>query len=641
MKNPSLLITRIMLPALFTLLLLITDLPAQQSKGLYVPLNIKAAAEKQTRTLSSGMPGKNYWQNSSDYKIKASLDPKTRVLTGKETITYFNNSPDTLKELVIRLYQDIFRHESARDFPLGKTYLSDGMNIENLSVAGTEVNIKDNKSVSRSGTNMTVKVPGKVMPKSSITVEVSWSFTMPNGSFRMGTYGDSTFMVAYWYPQMAVYDDIDGWDRVDYSGTVEFYNDFSNYDVELTEPDGISVWATGELKNAEDILAEKYLDRIKLAKTSDKVVNIITKEDLSNKDIYRNKESHSWHFKAEHVPDFAFAMSSHYLWDGVSIEVDKNSHRRTFISAAYSPASKDFYGVAEISRKTVESLSFDLPGVPYPYPCLTVFNGEGGMEFPMMVNDGSMEKQSETVHVTSHEITHTYFPFYMGTNERKYAWMDEGWATMIPFDLQASMAPGYDPRDENAKDYASFAGREQDMPIMTLSYMMKWASYRIASYRKPAVAYDMLRTLLGKEKFNNALREYISRWNGKHPGPYDFFNTFNDYLKTDLNWFWDKWFFEKGYPDLAIKEAKVEDNKLKLLITNEGAIPVPIVLNITWEDGQKVNIPRSAEVWKDSNSVWIECGTSGKVKQIELGDPSIPDINKTNNYFEFTKQSSL
>lgn len=639
MKSPSLLITRLLLPALFTLLLLRTD-SFSQSKDLYLPLNIKTAFEKQTRS-QNGMPGKNYWQNRSDYKIKASLDPKTRILSGTEKITYFNNSPDTLKELVIRLYQDILKVSSARDFPVGKKYFTDGVNVEKISVGGREVNINDFRDVSRSGTNMVVNVPGRVMPKSTVELEVSWNFTMPNASFRMGTYGDSTFMVAYWYPQMAVYDDIDGWDMTSYTGTVEFYNDFSDFEVELTEPRGVGLYATGELQNAQDIFSDKYINRINLAKTSDQVVNIVTKEDLSKKDIYKDKETFTWHFKASHVPDFAFAMSSHYLWDGVSIEVDKNTRRRTFISAAYNDSSKDFHEVASIARKTVESLSFDLPGVAYPYPCLTIFNGEGGMEFPMMVNDGSMEKLSETVHVTSHEITHTYFPFFMGTNERKYAWMDEGWATMIPFDLQASMAPGYDPRSENAKDYARFAGSEEDMPLMTLSFMMKWDSYRIASYRKPGAAYDILRALLGKEKFDNALREYISRWNGKHPGPFDFFNTFNDYLKEDLSWFWKPWFFEKGYPDLAIKEVKVEDNKLKLLITNEGTIPIPVVLNITWEDGRKVNIPRSADVWKDKDSVWIECGTSGKVKSIELGDPSIPDANKKNNYFELTKQSSL
>ncbi|MCU7497124.1 MAG: M1 family metallopeptidase [Ignavibacteria bacterium] len=262
------------------------------------------------------------------------------------------------------------------------------------------------------------------------------------------------------------------------------------------------------------------------------------------------------------------------------------------------------------------------------------------MEFPMMVNDGSMDKLSETVHVTSHEITHSYFPFYMGTNERKYAWMDEGWATMIPFDLQASLAPGYNPREAIVKGYSSFAGSEQDMPVMTLSYMMKWNSYRFASYSKPAVAYDQLRALIGRKNFDNALREFIARWNGKHPIPYDFFNTFNDYLKTDLNWFWKPWFFEKGYPDLAIKDVKVEDNKLKVLIKNEGNIPVPIELNISWQDGRKVNIPRSAAVWKDTDSTWIETGTSGNIEKIELGDPAIPDINKMNNYFELNRQSA-
>lgn len=626
---------------ILTLLFLIVTYSAAsaQTKELFIPLNIKNAVNKGTRTLN-GMPGEKYWQNSSHYKISASLEPKTGTLTGKETISYSNNSPDTLKEIVIRLYQDIFRYESPRDFPVGRASLSDGVKIEKLSIAGNIINIKDPESVSRTGTNLIIKLPGNILPKSSTTIEAEWSFVMPRGSFRMGTYGDSTFMVAYWYPQMAVYDDIDGWDRIDYKGTVEFYNDFSDYDVELSEPDGISVWATGVLQNAEEILSEKILKRYKEAQASDKVINIVTAEDLSKGGIYRNNGTHTWRFKAEHVPDFAFAMSSHYLWDGVSAEVDKKTHRRTFISAAYNKLSKDFYQVAEISKKTIESLSFGLPGVPFPYPSMSVFNGEGGMEFPMMVNDGSAEKLSETVHVTSHEITHTYFPFYMGTNERKYAWMDEGWATMIPFDLQASLAPGYDPRAENAQGYAAFAGGEQDMPVMTPSYMMGWSSYRIASYRKPAAAYDMLRALLGKEKFDNALREYMKRWNGKHPGPYDFFFSFNDYLKEDLNWFWNSWFFGKGYPDLSIADVKTEDNKLKIFIRKEGSVPVPVVLNITWEDGQKVNIPRGAEVWKDTDSTWIETGTSGKVKLIELGDPSVPDVNKKNNYFEFKNHSS-
>ncbi|MGE5439981.1 MAG: M1 family metallopeptidase [Bacteroidota bacterium] len=617
---------------IFSLILLNNTAIFCQSNNLYVPTNIKTAYNKGTRSLN-GMPGPKYWQNSSDYKIKATLDPATRLLKGEESVTYFNNSPDTLKEIVIRLYQDIFKYEAARDFPVSRKVLSDGVKIEKLTVAGKEIDPGDKKTVSRSGTNMVITLPEKLNPNSSASLNISWNFTMPRASFRMGTYGDSTFMVGYWYPQVAVYDDIDGWDKLDYTGTVEFYNDNSNFDVEITEPSGITVWATGELQNADGILTGKYLERYNKARTSQEVVNIIAPGDLEKGGIYEPGKNYTWHFKAAGIPDFAFAMSSHYLWDGVSAVSDKKQGRSTFVSAAYSIDSKDFYKVADIARQTIESLSDDFPGVPFPYPAMTIFNGEGGMEFPMMVNDGSAEEWEGTVHVTSHEITHTYFPFYMGTNERKYAWMDEGWATMIPFDLQASLAQGYDARAQNARGYAVEAGREQDMPIMTLSYQMKWSSYRIASYRKPGAAYDVLRGELGRKKFDGALREFITRWHGKHPMPYDFFFTFNDYMKEDLGWFWKPWFFEKGFPDLAIADAKIENNVLKVLIKNEGNMPVPIVLNITWEDGRKTNIPRSAEVWVNSDSTWIETGTSGNITSIELGDSSIPDVNPANNHF--------
>ncbi|MCU7505217.1 MAG: M1 family metallopeptidase [Ignavibacteria bacterium] len=376
MKTPSSRLQGIMLPVLLTALFTIANCRDcfAQSNELYVPLNIKRALSSETRTLN-GQPGKNYWQNSSNYRIKASLDPLTNVLTGSETVTYFNNSPDTLKELVIRLYGDIAAYGAVRDFPVSKGFLSEGVRIEKVNIAGEEVDTKNPKEVNRTGTNMILKLPGKLMPKNSIELQIKWNFTMPKASFRMGSYGDSTFMVAYWYPQVAVYDDIDGWDRVDYTGTVEFYNDFSNYDVELTEPQGVTLWATGELQNAEEIFQEKSLERINKAITSETVVNIITKEDLLKKDIYRSADTHTWRFKAEHVPDFAFAMSSHYLWDALSVEVDTSSHRRSFISAAYNDTAKDFYSVAEIARKTVKSLSFNFPGVPFPYPCLTVFNG--------------------------------------------------------------------------------------------------------------------------------------------------------------------------------------------------------------------------------------------------------------------------
>jgi hypothetical protein len=352
--------------------------------------------------------------------------------------------------------------------------------------------------------------------------------------------------------------------------------------------------------------------------------------------VTTNKEELIYKFKTDYVPDFVFATSDHFLWDGSSLIVDKKSGRRTFISAAYKKESKDFYTVADVGRKAIESFSTQIPGVPFPYPQMTVFNGEGGMEFPMMVNDSSEPELQGTVHLTSHEISHTYFPFYMGINERKYAWMDEGWATMLPFDFQTANAPGYDPRTRNAKSFSEFAGNEQDVPPMVLSYELRGASYRTASYRRPGAAYEFLRQMLGDDLFKKCLHEYMNRWNGKHPIPFDFFFTFNYVTGQNLDWYFNPWFFENKYPDLTLS-AKITDNGVSISIVNKGGLPVPIKLKFNYEDGTNEFVyEKNADVWKNGNvAVTTVLQMKKKVKKIELGTTQIPDVNMKDNTVEF------
>ena len=279
--------------------------------NLYMPLNIKKAYDKGTRSYD-GKPGSKYWQNKSEYKIKVSVNPETRMLEGSETIKYFNKSPDILNQLVIRLYQDINKYGNIRMRALTKEALSDGVKIEKIII-----NKKKMKSFSqyRTGTNLFIDLPNPLSPGKNATIEIEWSFIIPKGSnIRMGTYGSSTFIVAYWYPQISVYDDIDGWDIINYTGEQEFYNDYSSFDVEITVPNNICTWATGTLQNPKNILTPEYFSRYIKALESNSVINIITTEDLETGNIFNtSSENNTWHYKADNVTDFAFAMSDHYL----------------------------------------------------------------------------------------------------------------------------------------------------------------------------------------------------------------------------------------------------------------------------------------------------------------------------------------
>lgn len=619
--------------AIFFFMICVFGVLSAQNSTLNLPYNLLSVYSAGTRSLD-GLPGKNYWQNKSQYKISAEINPETRELTGKETVLYFNDSPDTLKQLVLRLYPDIYRKGVARDFELSPSAVDDGMNIKSVSIGEKKIIPGgETATVRREGTNLIIKLPAPLIPHSTLTMEAEWSYVIKSESpVRSGAYDETSYLVAYWYPQIAVYDDIDGWDELSYSGQVEFYNDFNDYNVEITMPANFLVWATGVLQNPAEVYSSGVYERYQTALTSDDVVNIVKEDDYKSGSITAGKDKITYKYKAENVTDFAFGTSDHFLWDGSSLIVDKESGRRTFIDAAYNKLSKDFYGVALIARKSIEYLSYEMPGVPFPYPKITVFNGQGGMEFPMMVNDGSAGELAGTVHLTSHEISHTYFPFYMGINERKYAWMDEGWATMLPCGIQSRLAPGYDPVSRNAQSYSESAGREFEQPCMVPSYILKAPAYRVASYRRPGAAYTILKDMLGETTFKKALHEYMKRWNGKHPIPFDFFFTFNQ-VAGNLDWFWKPWFFEHKYPDLSIEYSGIGNGNAEVKVTNRGGIPVPVQITAHYSDGtDEIIYDKTAKQWADGNvELMVNFKPKAKIQSLELGNTSIPDVNTKDN----------
>jgi hypothetical protein len=611
-----------------------------QNAEIFVPLEVQRAYHQSTRT-RNGLPGPRYWQNYSDYTIRAELEPASRSIRGKETVVYSNNSPDTLRQLVVRLYPDIFKKGNARDEAVLYTDdITHGVHISRLIVNGNSIELNTARPVAqRIGTNLIIGLRASpLLPGTTLRLEVDWDYTLPKEThIREGTYGENTFFVAYWYPQIAVYDDIDGWDVLDYTGTQEFYNDFSNFDVEIKVPARFLVWATGEWQNPQEVLTETYLGRYQAATRSDEIVHIVTEVDLKRGEITVQQTQNTWKYKAQKVPDFAFATSNRYLWDATSATVDATTGRRTTVSATYDPTSKDFYEVARYGKQSVEYFSSTLPGIPFPYPNLTVFNGSGGMEFPMMVNDGSNANLEDAAEVTAHEIAHTYFPFYMGINERKYAWMDEGWAQFLPneiaFKAKATVSETFNVQRTNAQYFSYFAGKEMEMPMMIPSNLLKGNAYGMASYFRPAVAYAFLEGMLGKDKFKKVLQEYMRRWNGKHPIPFDFFNSFNDAAGEDLAWFWKPWFFDRGYPDLGISRV-VGGKQTRITIDRKGNLPVPIHLKITFADGTEQTFTESIRVWKNGGKEFIWTKKLSKpIYRIRLGNEQVPDVDPRDNVY--------
>ena len=607
------------------LLIFLCSVTFVHGQELFKSIFMKKAYENGTRT-ETGQPGENYWINKADYVINAELDPGSKILTGNAGITYYNQSPDTLKKLVLRVYPDIYRKGGIREFEIDSLALTSGMTFSKIILGDKQIDVSDSsKEIGRYGTNLTIKLDDPIEPGSKIKLNIDYKTKIPDKSLiRAGAYEDTSFFVSYWYPQVAVYDDVYGWDMLNYKGSTEMYNDFNNYDVAITVPKDFIVWATGQLQNPNEVLSEEFLKRYNDAFNSDSTFHIVTKEDLEKGGITVDSPKNTWVYKAENVPDFAFATAANYVWDGSG--VDLKSGKRVFVDAAFRVKSEDFVYIDEIARQTIKYLSEEMPGVEYPYPSMTVFNGDGGMEYPMIINDGTTSSYHPAVHLTSHEISHTYFPFYMGTNERRFAFMDEGMVVFLSFGIQARLS------EENTvlrsvERYKAYAKDGELAPPMVASDQLNGAAYRAASYSRPAMAYYFLQEMLGNDLFLKAMHEYINRWHGKHPIPYDMFYTFNEVTGQDLNWYWQKWFFDFADPDLRIKDYVNEKDNRKVVIENDGGLPVPIHLKIYYEDRDVEEIKTTAEIWKDGNTTYdVPVKNDKKITQIDLGDETVPDL---------------
>jgi len=608
------------------LLLIIANAAIAQVK-LPVPFNVQKLYDKGTRS-ADGKPGKNYWQNTADYTIAVSYDPVTRLVSGTEQISYVNNSPDELNELVFKLYPNLYQKGNVRNMPIDAADLIDGVQIGTIEIDGVK---KDPKQLQIAGTNMSVSNV-TIASKQTVKLTVPFSYTLNKGShIRTGEIEEGAAFIAYFFPRIAVYDDLDGWNRNPYLGSQEFYNDFCNFDVSITVPANYLVWATGDLQNCKDVLADKYCERLSNAEKKDDIVFIVDENDLKAGGITKGN---TWKFKAAHVPDFVFALSDHYVWNSSSLVVDNKTGRRTRVDAVFNTKHKNYFNVIGYARKTVGLMSYQFPKWPFPYSHETVFDGLDQMEYPMMVNDNPVDAKEYDIELTDHEIFHTMFPFYMGINETKYGWMDEGWATIGEWllspmiDSSIKDAYGIDRTEQNM-------GSETDLPVTTLTTMLTGPAAFTNSYPKPAFGYLFVKDMLGNQLFFKALHYYISQWNGKHPLPLDFFNCMNTGSGKNLDWFWKKWFYEDGYADLAISKVINTAAAKQIVVVSKGNKPVPVDATITFADGTRQLIHRSVAAWEKGNkTVLLKFNSSKKITKVELGSFYVPDFNKADNVWE-------
>lgn len=618
---------RLFLPAVIVLIS-----SSVHAQSLFIPRDIKTAYKEETRAMD-GNPGKNYWQNRASYNITVTALPPDRNITGIETINYFNNSPDSLRILVMKLFLNVHKPGAPRDFPAVPDYLTSGVHIDEVTIDGKKITWeKDEALFTVAGLPLTKPLA----PGSQVQLGFKWHYEISKQSGREGMIDSTAFFLAYFYPRVAVYDDYNGWDDADFIDTREFYSDFNDYDVTIKVPANYIVWGTGTLQQPEKLLQPEILQRYQQSLVSDNIINIATVSDVMNKKVTTQNAINEWRFTCSNLADAVFGLSDHYVWDGGSVIVDDKTKRRASAQAAYKEEAKDYHHVARYARHSLEWFSKYWPGIAYPYEKTTIFQGFADMEYPMMANNSSFEDTSYSKFVTEHEVVHTYMPFYMGVNETRYGMMDEGWATAFEYligidDMGKEKATSFFKRFR-VRSWILGNSATQQVPVIIPADVLTARGFGDNIYGKAAVGYLAMKDLLGEDLFKKCLHEYMNRWNGKHPMPWDFFYTFNDVSGKNLNWFWNKWFFEPSYIDIAIRSVKQKDKKYTLTLENIGGMTAPVNVVLTYKDGTKETIHQTPAIWEKDQTVTTVTVDAGKeVESISLDGEIFMDANPADN----------
>ncbi|WP_316771146.1 M1 family metallopeptidase [Pedobacter frigiditerrae] len=601
------------------------------AQDLYMPRNVKAAYQKGTRA-ADGKPGKNYWQNHGKYNMEIAVNPDTKIVSGTETIDYSNNSKDTLKSITIRFVNNLHKPTSSRGGEVSEDFLSAGLTITSFKINGEVYNI-NGKSW---GTTGEVRLKKTLLPGQKALLNIDWNYPLSKESGREGQIDPTSMFVAYSYPRVSVYDDYNGWDRLPHTDRQEFYNDFNDYVFSIKAPKNYVVYATGDLLNPDEVLQPEFAARLKKSYTSDEVIHIATEQEMKGGKVTLQNDWNTWKFSVNNIVDVCFALSSTYLWDAGSVIVDNKTNRRVSTQAAYDVKGTDFVNSVKNNNYALAWFSNNWPGIPYPFSKMTAFQGFADMEYPGMVNDSQMGDASFAQLVQDHEIAHTYFPFYMGINETRYAFMDEGWATTLEY-LIGIAEKGKEAADKFYKQfrvnsYIKDKSAEEDQPIISMSTQLSGAGYGNNSYGKASLSYLALKDMLGDATFKKALHTYMDNWNGKHPIPWDYFNSMNTGSGQNLNWFFNNWFFSNNYIDLAVSKVSATAGKNTVSIKNEGGFAIPFDVVINYADGTKQTLHQTPAVWKANQKlVTVSFAGTKKIASVVLDGGIFMDATPVDN----------
>ncbi len=600
----------------------------------------------------SGAPGPRYWQNRADYKINVKLDDVQQSVTGEVEITYKNNSPEPLNYLWLQLDQNAFSDSSRA----AKTTPIQGGRFGNKDFAGgygiSSVQVEQGARKFSAAANivndsrMQIKLTEPLKPGGDVVkIRIGYSFKIPEyGSDRMGQLKRKDgiiYEVAQWYPRMCVYDDIEGWNTLPYLGAGEFYLEYGDIEYAIDVPWDHIVVGSGELMNPTEVLTAEQTKRLAQARQSDKTVIIRSKEEVTSA-ASRPKQSgrQVWRFKCVNTRDVAWASSKAFVWDAARINLP--SGKKALAQSAYpaeSATNDSWNRSTEYVKHSIEFYSGYV--FEYTYPVATNVAGiVGGMEYPGIVFCQHNSKKDGLFGVTDHEFGHNWFPMIVGNNERKYAWMDEGFNTFINFLSAAAFNKGEYNRDRATMHDVAPALYSPVEPIMTIPDVQSPNSLGILAYYKPGMGLRILReSILGPERFDYAFKQYVARWAFKHPTPHDFFRSMENGAGEDLGWYWRGWFFEKWKLDQSVKGVKYTDSAPEkgsiITIENLDQLAMPAVVEIQESNGKKTRVELPVEIWQRGGTWSFRANTTSTISQVTIDpDKKLPDYNSKNNVWK-------
>jgi hypothetical protein len=595
------------------------------------PLDLPAPNDVRT---GSGRPGAKYWQQRADYKIAATLDPARNELRGRETIHYTNHSPDALPYLWLFVEQNLCASNSVTNqlnqpplVFLGSSFdfscqgFDGGGHMESLKIGGVDAK----RTVY--GTTMRIDLASPLASGASIDIDAVWHFNVPaQGGGRMGHDG-ALYEMAQWYPRMCVYDDVHGWNHEPYIGAGEFYLEYGNFDVALTVPHSYIIAATGELTNAASVLTETQRNRLALARQSDTAIAIIDAKEVGNESLTRpGAASLTWHYTATNVRDFAFAAGPNFRWDA-------SGYKGILIEDLYRRTADKWPEVNRMGREAIKY--FSEQWYPYPWSHATTVEGPiEGMEYPMLTFTPNSPVREDQQWVIAHEFGHEWFPMIVGSNERLYPWMDEGFNTFIDLGNAAKYFQGTPYGDtieiHPLHLYAEHGKNEQ--PLITNPTQVRDLFW--VGYQKPALMMNSLRyEVLGKDRFDAAFREYIKAWAFKHPTPADFFRMMRDESGMDLDWFWRGWIYSTARLDQSVDSVTDRaDGGSNVFLGNRGTMVMPAELHLTFADRSEATVKLPIEMWNLGSPFNYRPPQKKRVGRAEI-DPrhALPDIDRGNN----------